>query len=320
MARLAAILALALLAGCGGSPAGRPATPAHAGRPTPVRLKARELGRLPAPVQLPAAAVLPRGGAVVLGGLSSQAVSTPSALRVDGTRVRRLPHLPLALHDAAAATLGGDAYLFGGGGSAGSIGAILRLGTDGHSVSAGRLPVPSSDLGAAAVGDSAYVVGGYDGSRALGTIVRFRPGSGAAAIARLPAPARYPAVAAVGKRLLVAGGQSPVAPTRAVWSFDPATRHTRRLATLPVPLAHATAAALGGRLYVIGGRSGAAGNQTDRVLAVDPSSGRVTSAGRLPRPLSDAAAVTEGGRIVVFGGRYADGSASDRVLALEPRR
>ena len=152
--RMMPVLALALLSSCGGGTATTPAPPA-AHSPRPIRLQARVLGRLPAPVQLPAAAALPGGPTLVLGGLSSQATSVPTAVAVAGGRARKLPDLPLAVHDAAAAAIGGRAYFFGGGSTAGSSAAILAVDSAGHAAPAGRLPTASSDLAAAAVGNTA---------------------------------------------------------------------------------------------------------------------------------------------------------------------
>src|SRR3954469_10846481 len=141
----------ACLTGCG-SPAhtaGAPLAPAP--RP-PARMRARVVGKLPRPVQLPAAASLPSAATLLLGGLGSQDESLPTAVRVSRGRTTLLRPLPAALHDAAAAALGGEAYLFGGGGPAGALDGILRVGRSGRTASVGRLLTPSSDLGAATVG------------------------------------------------------------------------------------------------------------------------------------------------------------------------
>jgi hypothetical protein len=79
--------------------------------------------------------------------------------------VRRIGRLPAPLTHAAAATLGGRVYVFGGRG--GTLGTQKRtiLAIDpatGRVRSAGRLPVALSDLGAATVGGRVLLVGGRD--------------------------------------------------------------------------------------------------------------------------------------------------------------
>ncbi|MCW3065148.1 MAG: hypothetical protein JWN32_2320, partial [Solirubrobacterales bacterium] len=79
--------------------------------------------------------------------------------------VRRIGHLPAPLTHAAAATLRGRVYVFGGRG--GSLGTQRRtiLAIDpasGRVRTAGKLPVGLSDLGAATVGGRVVLVGGRD--------------------------------------------------------------------------------------------------------------------------------------------------------------
>ena len=98
---------------------------------------------------------------------------------------------------------------------------------------------------------------------------------------------------------------------------DPKRHTVRVVAMLPAPIAHAPLVALDGKLYLVGGRD-AAGGAVDPILSIDPVSGAVTVAARLPQPLADAAAVALGSRVIVLGG--ADTTASDAVLAFQPRR
>src|SRR5581483_4257920 len=121
---LVAVLAVALV-GCGGTHTVSPATPtttarhgvhrARHARPLPVRLAARALPALPAGIQDAAAAGW-RGGALLVGGLTTADVSTAaiSAVRSSGG-AHGAGRLPQALHDAAAVALGRGVYLFGGG-------------------------------------------------------------------------------------------------------------------------------------------------------------------------------------------------------------
>jgi DNA-binding beta-propeller fold protein YncE len=285
--------------------------PRHHARPHPLVLAERTLPSLAAAVQDPATAAV--GSRVLLaGGLTPADVSTDAVAADSGSRERLLSRLPGAQHDAAAVTLRGKVYVFGGGNGAAQLDHVLRVDPASGAVhDAGRLLVASSDVGAAAVGGTAYVVGGYTGTRWLDTIVAWRPGAPARVVGRLPTPLRYAAVAAADGQLVVAGGSTPNgSASRAVLAFDPATRHVRRLGRLPAPTTHAAAASLRGVTYVIGGRGAALDSPSDRIVAIDPVRDRVRPAGRLASPLSDLGAVATGRGIVVLGGRGPHGTVS----------
>jgi DNA-binding beta-propeller fold protein YncE len=321
------VAACVVLAGCGGgsgaSPraASTPVATAPAPRPAATpgpRLRARVLGRLPAPVELPAVAT--RGSALLaIGGLDAADASMSSIVRVEGAQARVVGHLPRPLHDAAAATAG-TTTLFAGGGEAGAGSrGILRILPGGGTRPAGSLPVGASDVAAAAVGGTVYVVGGYTGKVPLRAIFALRPSGSIGVVAELPRPLRYAAVAAVGGRVLIAGGTSGTTARREVFSFDPRLRSVRRIARLPAPVTHAAGAALNGRFYVLGGRADALDSQRSTILAVDPASGRVTRAGRLPERLSDLSAGSFPDRVTVVGGRDPLGHARDEIWSLTAR-
>src|SRR6185437_3462933 len=79
--------------------------PAHHAPALPARLVERPTGLLAAALQDGAAA-----GSLVLGGLDAADTSTSAILLVQGGDVRELGRLPQALHDAAAARIGGAVY------------------------------------------------------------------------------------------------------------------------------------------------------------------------------------------------------------------
>ena len=279
MRRLTSLVLLIAVAGCGGTarraaptPAGsRPArhAPAPPSRPAPVRhLVAHAVGHLPAPVQLPAVTSW-RHGLLAAGGLDAADASVADVVRVraDG-RAAVMAHLPAAEHDAAAATVGGRAYLYGGGDAGAGLDTVLRL-TPGAVRAVGTLPAGASDVSAATVGGTAYVVGGYTGTVPLRSILAVRPGHAVQVAGRLPRPLRYAAVAAVGGDVLIAGGTSGTTARREVLRFDPTSGRVRRVARLPAPLTHAAAAAVGGRFYVLGGRGDALDAQHAAVWALD---------------------------------------------------
>ncbi|HEY4826351.1 MAG TPA: hypothetical protein VIH85_06270 [Solirubrobacteraceae bacterium] len=285
-----------------------------------IRVNAQLIGTLPSAVQDSAVAPLGQGRVVLLGGIDAAQSSTDAITIIDGGTARTAGALPGAQHDAQAALLGAQVYVFGGGEFT-EYDHILRYDTaTGQVTTAGRLPTPASDVAVAAIGDTAYVVGGYDGVHPLDTIVAWRSGETPHVVARLPAGLRYAAVAAAGRRLIIAGGEAGDAQvlSDAVYSFDPASRAVRRIGRLPVPLTHAAADDLDGQVLVVGGRRELAGEQTNAILAVDPSTGHVAIAGRLPTPLSDAMVATTADDVIVAGGESPSG-AQRSVFSLLPR-
>ena len=260
---------------------------------------------------------------MLLGGLTASDTSSDAVVVATASGSRVVGHLPMGLHDTAAALLGRDAYLFGGGTSANTQSAsILRITPSGTASTVGSLPAPSSDQSAATVAGVAYVVGGFTGSRWLDTIVAWRPGAPARVVAHLPTPVRYAAVAAVGGSILIAGGslQNGTAST-AIYRFTPGSDRVVRAGRLPAPTTHAAAAALGNVVYVIGGRGSSLTSQTARIVAVGPGAGHVRAGGTLASPRSDLAAVTIDGRILLFGGHGPAGTtATIGALVAAPTR
>jgi hypothetical protein len=307
-------------AGPAGATAGRTDTGAAVAQ---LRVNVAHVGTLPSALQ--DAAVAPSGaGALMLGGLDQGEGSLPDAVSLsapgNGARTvlaTRIGALPGPLHDAAAATVAGRTYLFGGGVSS-SFASIEQVSAAGVATPAGSLPKPASDLAAAVIGETVYLVGGYTGAVPLRTILAWRPGSAARTAALLPKPLRYAAVSAVDGRLLIAGGTSGENASSSVYSFEPASGEVRQIATLPHPLTHASAAALRGAMLVFGGREAAPDSQSAQILAIS-TQGAVHAAGALPRALSDVAAVTVGDHVLLAGGRDGAGRVRDDVLSVSAR-
>ncbi|HLI61706.1 MAG TPA: kelch repeat-containing protein [Solirubrobacteraceae bacterium] len=328
-----ALASAAAVSGCGGgarrartsasAPASTSAQRAHAAghrRPRSVALTYRRLFALGAPLRDPASAGLPGGRFALLGGLDAADTSTAGIELADLRGVTRTASLPIAQHDAQAARLGANVYVFGGG-SYSELDHILRFDPSSGAVdTVGSLPGAQSDVAVAALAGTAYVVGGFDGTSWRNTILAWRPGSAAKLVGRLPVGLRYAAVAAASGRLIIIGGSTPAAASDAIDSFDPATGRVRRIGTLPQPVTHAGAATLGSTVYLVGGRGDALDAQTARVWAIDPLTGRVRAAGRLPQPLSDAGVLRVGRGIVVAGGLASSGATVAGVGELLPRR
>jgi YVTN family beta-propeller protein len=319
-----------LAAGCGGThaaaratgpstSAAAPAAKNEAARPLPIRpLVPVDAGTLDAAVQDAAPAPF-AGGAVLLGGLTAADTSRDDIVTVSRSGSRRVGHLPTALHDAAAVTIGALSYLFGGGTGVSQIDTIVKVDPrTGAAEAVGRLPAGSSDQTGAAIGGTAYVVGGYTGTRWLDTIVAWKPGGRARVVAHLPSDVRYAAVTAVGNRLVIAGGSLPSgSATAAVYAFTPSTGRVLRIGRLPAPTTHAAAATYGSIAYVVGGRSAIVGTPTDRIVGVDPANHRIVAAGALPQPLSDLMAVGTRRGILVAGGRSTNGTVA-AIVELRP--
>ena len=96
-------------------------------RRRPLRLVERPLARLPAPLQDSAAAAS-GFGAVVAGGLDSADTSVDGIRYVSARGDARRTSLPGARHDAAAATIDGRTYVFGGGDGVRQLDEIVDVG------------------------------------------------------------------------------------------------------------------------------------------------------------------------------------------------
>ncbi len=268
-------------------------------------------GSLPSPLMDPSY-VASGGGIVLLGGLNAADTSVDTVIAAGFHGGRSLGRLPSVRHDAAAALLGSNIYVFGGGNGPSQLSDIVRVDArTGSSSLVGHLPTASSDSTAAAIGGTAYVVGGYTGTRWLDTIIAYRPGAAAHVVAHLPHTIRYAAVTAVGSQLVIAGGSlENGTASDAVLAYAPATRRISRIGTLPAATTHAAAATLGGIAYVIGGRGAASGTPTTSIVAIDVAHRKIRPAGQLQTARSDLAAATVGTRIIVAGGKGPAGTVS----------
>jgi hypothetical protein len=261
---------------------------------------------LPAAVSRPVA--LAYGGAIVLlGGLHAGDVSTNDIVRVDQARGRAVVvgALPLAVHDAGGAVLGGSAVVFAGGGPVTE--SAVQAWNGRRSAVIGALPVARSDLQAVALGGTDYVVGGFDGHKLVSSILATSDGRTFRTVGGLIQPVRYPAVAALAGKIYVVGGALSTseatlsgAQSADVQRFDPATGKTSVIGHLPRVLSHAMALGLAGALYVFGGRTGPA--LSNEVWRIDASSGNVSRVGTMAQPISDAGAVAIGGVGYLLGG------------------
>ncbi len=303
----------------------------------------------PAPYQLPSGlareVVFPAGPDLLLaGGLTPRSTSTAAVRQLNpstGSTVR-VGRLTAPTHDAAGATLGGRAFVFGGG-EQDSVATVQKItaqitaqevtahqstAAHGTATVAGRLPRPRSDLAAVTSGGTAYLLGGYDGAGYDATVLATRDGRRFSVAARLAVPVRYPAVAAAGGQIWVFGGRTSHGITNDIQrvplpgasrSGAGQTVRGRRIVSgavaghLPRPTTAAAAFTLGGTLYVAGGQTAPArpGQATASPAATLTTSDAVLRyqpghpaalAGRLPVPVANASAGVLGSTAYLVGG------------------
>jgi hypothetical protein len=236
------------------------------------------------------------GSTVLLAGGLTSTGTTGAVLRLalPGGPVDAAGQLPIPVHDAGGADLGGTPLILGGGNQA-PVAAV-----EGLSASVGSLPTARADLAAVDLDGVLYVVGGGTSARLDTAVLSTTDGMHFTTVATLLLGVRYPAVAATGGSIVVVGGTDGVHDRAAIQAIDPSTGAVRRLADLPHGLSHAAALVLGGHLLVLGGRSGGVAQRA--IWDVDPVTGEAVQVGNLPHPVSDATAVVLGGVGYLMGG------------------
>jgi len=293
-------------------------------------------------------------GLTVLGGLAGNGSSLSSVSTID-TRtgaVQTAGTLANIVHDAAAATIGSQTVVFGGG-SPSTVAAVQSIavptipprGNATGSVT-GTLPQPRSDLAVTTIsaktrGDvisTGYIVGGYDGTNYLPSVLATTDGNHFESVGTLQVPVRYPAVAALDGKIYAFGGEtaSPSAITTAtddIQVIDPKSRRTTIVGHLPQPLYGAAAFVIQGTLYVAGGQVPQGSTQTE-IDAFVPRTHRVLHAGLLPQAVAFGGYATVGsgtsttgflvgGEVTNQAGADAAGVASgllQSVISLRPSR
>jgi hypothetical protein len=260
-----------------------------------------------APFTLPAAVSRPTvfkagEGLLVVGGLTTADTTTRAILRVDPARetVNQAGRLPVPVHDAAGAVVGGRDVVFGGGSTA--VTSAVQDVTPGVSPQVvSHLPQPRADLVAISDGKMGYVVGDFDGSQGLTTVLRTHDGRTSTVMGTLPVDVRYTAIAAAAGSIFLFGGEHEEQQVTDVQRIDLTTGHGSVTGHLPRPLAHAGAFTLGDAVFVAGGRMGA--TATDNVMRFDPANVSFTAAGHLPAARSDFGVAVVGGTAYLVGGQ-----------------
>lgn len=278
---------------------------------------------------------------LVAGGLTPAGTSTPTVQSIDPATgsVTTAGSLADGTHDAAAATIGGQLWVFGGG-NPNTFATIQRFASGGSGAVAGSLPQPRSDLAAATVttggGSTTYLLGGYTGSQYLSQVLATTDGTHFRTVANLPVPVRYAATAAFGGRIYLFGGETfssngSTTVTDDIQEVDPAADSARIVGHLHNAFYGAAAFPIGRALYLAGGQI-PGGPTLTGITAYVPSSGKLLQAGLLPQAVafggyttvgsgSSAIGYIVGGEVTSQTGRNAAGVASGQlstVISLRP--
>ena len=163
--------------------------------------RARVVAHLPFGLRYAAVAAA-RGRLVIAGGSLPDGAASRAVLTYDpaSARVARIGSLPAATTHAAAASLGGVAYVIGGRGPAPGSPTRRIVAVDvstGRIRTAGRLASARSDLAAVAVGDRILLAGGRSATATADRLSVLVPEPPARAAAGLAAFARRPAAGSV---------------------------------------------------------------------------------------------------------------------------
>ena len=280
--------------------------------------------RLPAAVHGNAVASSP-SGLIVAGGLGASGAATDRIQRFDPLSLRVRPYGSLAqpLQGAAATSLSGRTFVFGGMAKAQPAG-VEAVNPGGGATTLGRLPAGLSDPSAVTVKGVMYVVGGFEGKKPTAAVYQTTDGRSFTRVARLPTPVGAAAIAAIGSQIYVFGGRlANGRDTGQIQEYNIAKGHAVIAGHLPQPLSQAAAVTLRGAMFVLGGRSGH--QASDRILRFVPVHDttrhtvgvNVTQpAGRLPQPVYGGGAAVSNKRVYLIGGIGARGAPLNTVIAL----
>jgi hypothetical protein len=191
---------------------------------------------------------------LVFGGGAATTYDTVQVLSAGGS-AHPIGHLPVALSDLSAVTVGGDAYVLGGYDGRRASSAVYRT-SDGRSFAAtGSLPTAVRYAAVATIGGRIYAFGGELSSGAdTDAIQEYDPGTRrASVVGRLPeAVAHASAVALNGVVYLLGGRRNGVASDR-ILRFDPVHGSAAPAGRLPASLFDSAAATASGSAYLAGG-------------------------------------------------------------------
>jgi N-acetylneuraminic acid mutarotase len=180
------------------------------------------------------------------------------------------------------------------------------------------LPVPVNHAMAATVRDRIYVFGGYLSSNRP-TDVAFTLDAGQwRQIAPLPQPRAAGTAAALGDTVYVAGGIGPNGLAAEMLVYDAAGDSWRTAPGPPTRREHLGGAAFGGLVYTVGGRTGGLAGNLAAFEAYDPRTSAWTRLPDLPtRRGGLSATATCTGLIVAIGGEASDTFAEAEAFEIQ---
>lgn len=228
--------------------------------------------------------------------------------------------LPGPHYAAAAAVVGGKAYVLGGLSKAkASTNVVWEFDpATGAARSRGALTVQSHGGAGGALGDTAFVFGGRAKAGVLDAVDAYTPPDKAAAtVARLPRPRTESAgiTDADGPTLYIVGGWDGTEPTNEVLStIDGVTFQV--VATLAEPVRWPAAVVQGTNLWVFGGEWNDA--PTASIQLVDLAKGQASVVARLPEPVTRASAFVIRDTVFLAGGRVG-GGRSNEIRRFDPK-
>ena len=222
--------------------------------------------------------------------------------------------LDAPLQDAATAVHDGRIVLLGGLSAADTSTTTILHATAIGARAAGALPHALHDAAAATLGGRVYLFGGGDGVAQLDQILQ----TPSTLASHLPAPSSDQAAATIGRTAYIVGGYTGTRWLDTIVAYSP-QGGARVVARLPTPIRYAAVTAADGRLIVAGG-SLPSGSASETIYAWTPGAARVRAIGRLPAPTTHAAGAALRGMAYIIGGRGAAlGSATNRIVAVDPR-
>jgi N-acetylneuraminic acid mutarotase/fibronectin type 3 domain-containing protein len=237
--------------------------------------------------------------------------------------------LPADVHGYGGATVGDEAYLFGGGSQGSYVDDIVRVTADGTPEVVGSMPEPIKEPAAASHEGTIYVFGGATESSDGGvpttesTIYEFNPTTGEVNQllgAQLPTAVSSASAVTVDDRIFVLGGLqitssqdgAEVDYVRTIVRFDPTSDSTETLdAKLPTGRAQMAQARDGSSVVLMGGHAEAGGDTcpenantcfSDEILRFTPSAGNVGTIGELPERVRWSASTTYEDTVYLLGG------------------
>jgi hypothetical protein len=223
------------------------------------------------------------GHVLVLGGGATTTIATVESLPLVATgpssQARVVGQLPQPRSDAAAATVGGVAYVVGGYDGTRADPEVLAT-TNGTTFrNVGALPVPVRYPAVAALGRVVYAFGGEQvgaagSGAAVNAIQRVDTSSGRiTVVGHLPQPLLGASAVTLGGVIYVAGGTNGSADSGTIYAFNPHSGRVLVAGHLIAPVSNAAVAAVGNTAWLLGGENGTTPVAAVQMLRPNPAFG-----------------------------------------------